>query len=139
MSNSALPENLKNTIGFTIIIGVLLIGSIYSTYKNTKSLGVIAGIAFSVFCFIYSIGAIIAVCGLVIVFLRMIFQIILLIFGLSCVGAILSGNVNPTPKSSTPLRKEEYRSLNGKYYDNQNEAIWQSNKWLHEHKKDYSD
>ncbi len=62
------------------------LGVAWSTGRNIRELGTKAGIAFSVFCAIYFVGAVVAIYGLIVVIFKLILQILIVC---GCIAAVL--------------------------------------------------
>ncbi len=70
-------------VAFFLSLGL---GVAWSTGRNIRELGTKAGVAFSVFCAIYFVGAVVAIYGLIVVIFKLIFQILIVC---GCIAAIL--------------------------------------------------
>ena len=66
---------------------VLLTGIGFSARSNIRELGMVKGTAMTLFCIIYSIGSIVAVCGLIYLVFRLIIQVLIAI---ACVIGVLA-------------------------------------------------
>lgn len=108
-------------IGITAFLVSLGIGMFISTQRNIGVLGKSRGLAFSLFGIVWSIGALVAIVGLVIVIFKLIFQVLIIIAGLFATAFAMGGGKDGGGSDNTP-RPMFYDKSGGRHmYDYQAE------------------
>ena len=121
--NTILRDALS-VVAFFVSLGI---GLFISMRKNIKILGVVAGVAFTVFGIVYILASIVAVIGLGIVLFEIILQILIIcgaILGLAFVASQGGGGGGRKGTSSAAWQTSDGRWTNGKgvTYSSRHEA-----------------
>lgn len=116
-----LTANIASLTGMVIC---LTVGFVWSLIKNTKTLGKLNGLLFTVFGIIYAIGSLIALYGLILVLLQIIVQVIIVVV---CLGA--GGKAAPQLNPVSTKNANRYLSLDGKYYESDQARLYADNWW----------
>ena len=114
---------VQSVIGLITLLAVLCIGSAQSMRRNVRTLGIWGGIAFSVFCAIYIVGAMVAVLGLVITLLRVFVQILITLLPWLLILMVVTGTSSQSEIKPTPASPDdECKDRTGARWSNKDQA-----------------
>ena len=114
---------VQSVIGLITLLAVLCIGSAQSMRRNVRTLGILGGIAFSVFCAIYIVGAMVAVLGLVITLLRVFVQILITLLPWLLILMVVTGTSSQSEIKPTPASPDdECKDRTGARWSNKDQA-----------------
>lgn len=114
---------VQSVIGLITLLAVLCIGSAQSMRRNVRTLGIGGGIAFSVFCAIYIVGAMVAVLGLVITLLRVFVQILITLLPWLLILMVVTGTSSQSEIKPTPASPDdECKDRTGARWSNKDQA-----------------
>lgn len=114
---------VQSVIGLITLLAVLCISSAQSMRRNVRTLGILGGIAFSVFCAIYIVGAMVAVLGLVITLLRVFVQILITLLPWLLILMVVTGTSSQSEIKPTPASPDdECKDRTGARWSNKDQA-----------------